>query len=762
MWNERRRRGASRSAPPPPQQGEGSGTQTHGENSAGTSRRRPGGSRCGRAANRNKRGSGVRRSATGRPMTEEERATQQEHFDRWWTQPEDVMSGDSSPDVSEEEEQQGRREGKRTMEESNSPPSSSPPSTSETDSDFEVTDSNTYCTLYKNGNYVAHKEEALLPGIVEKVGVRVKLEWRKTYASVWIRRAPDWFRFPKSDYPIVVRPEEASASTSRDIVPRPISVKRKFTDRLNNEDTKKMRLDRMERRKNWVRRYVLVESKGTQTDEQVDGSDAEVPLLVAQGCCTPFDDVAPLGVMDEVENIGNPDLPFEEDCSVASDDEELKEAKNVIILGWKDALGAEDPAAGEVDEQSGENAASAPHDTNRFDISLRALIDRIMENFDDLDADEKFMTHLIQKALREQAKPLEDDEGISDSVNPPEPSRVAVRGHLPRDRPEHEAMQACRDATLLSLHERILRLKREVRMMESAQGNLRNDADVHAKKMKFFRLVEEWEVVIKEKKDSLIAEMAKWDDVMDRLARDAEEMKITDELHGVPPPCITETVTQPATVLENELPVDPAVLRPAREAQAHSAGDSSQEDGLHVYGRVPAAMEGIFVMKIPSGPDGQLLGAPRSPGPDSRLNNIITQIYEKMEDPESRPRALGQPVVRFIRQHIRDIRIESNRAARRNKCRALRDYIMQIDGVVDFFGGLLDQLLSRAEEEARRAQEVNEDPLPFFSFGLVSGSQGTSFDDTSTGEGGSDVNWSDEGCTFFERRSSDDHGSSSE
>ncbi|KAI4321769.1 hypothetical protein MLD38_035114 [Melastoma candidum] len=439
---------------------------------------------------------------------------------------------------------------------------------------------------------------------------------------------------------------------------------------------------------------------GTQTDEQVERSDAE-------GHCAPFDDVTPMGMM---ENTDYPGLPPEE-----GDEEVLMEAEDVIILGWKDGLGPDDLASGGIDEHSGADDASTPQDINQFDSSMRALIDKIMENFDSLDADEKvvqvqalkfiieqvgdqseetsrllqFMAHLIQKALREQAKPLQDDEGISGSVAPPVPSRDAAR-----------------DANLISLHEQILRLKQEVQMMESAPDNLRIDADVCAKKMEFFRLMKEWEVVMKEKKDSLLAEVAKWDDVM----------------------------------------------------YCSAAPGSLREDGLPAYDGVPAAMGGIFVMKVPSGPDGQPIGAPRSPGPDSRLNNIITQIYEKMED----SRELGQPLMRSVRQQLRDIQMESNRAAKRNKCRVLRDFILQVDGAYDFFGGLLDQLLSRADEEARIAQEVNEDPLPFFSFGRVSGSQGTSFDDTSDGDGGSEVNLTDEDSTMFERQSWEDHGSSSE
>ncbi|KAI4326765.1 hypothetical protein MLD38_032045 [Melastoma candidum] len=63
--------------------------------------------------------------------------------------------------------------------------------------DIEVTDENTNCTLYANGSYIAHKEEGLLEGVVDQVGVRYKLEWRHTYASVWVRRVPEWFCFKR-------------------------------------------------------------------------------------------------------------------------------------------------------------------------------------------------------------------------------------------------------------------------------------------------------------------------------------------------------------------------------------------------------------------------------------------------------------------------------------------------------------------------------------------------------------------------------------
>ncbi|KAI4321766.1 hypothetical protein MLD38_035112 [Melastoma candidum] len=119
---------------------------------------------------------------------------------------------------------------------------------------------------------------------------------------------------------------------------------------------------------------------------------------------------------------------------------------------------------------------------------------------------------------------------------------------------------------------------------------------------------------------------------------------------------------------------------------------------------------------------------------------------------------LGTRITTPIVQEIN----ESNKAARRNKCKALRDYIVQIDGMADYLAGLHEVLLSMAEEEASRAEEANEDPLPFFTFGPPRGDQDTSFDDTPPEGDGEDDCWSDGSRGFFEARSSEDHGSSSE
>ncbi|KAI4338359.1 hypothetical protein MLD38_023429 [Melastoma candidum] len=732
------------------------------------------------------------------------------------------------------------------------------------DSDMEVTDLNTYCTLYRNGNYIAHREEALLPGVVERVGVRYKLEWRQTYASVWVRK-PDWVRFPKPDYPESSNRKDPRNSTA--LVIKPPSIKRKIRDWLSNKENKRKKIEKAERRKRSTK-VVMVADKGVQTDweenieevkELVDvgvqlalqlgleeiqagklqreqsqscekifpaeenetpqedphiplirqeSSEAEVPAMVAQGRSASINDVVHLGGMDEVENIDNSDVPYRDGRGNASDEEVLKEAKGIIIMGWEDTEGTEGLVGGEGEQQPVETAASTSYETAQFDSSLRGLIDKIMENFDDLDADQKtiqvqalkfiiehvgnpseettrllqFMTHLIQKTLHGKAKSLDDDEETFDPVNSPALSETAKRGSLNildlvtktvegfEELDEELRLIRCQamkfileNVNILNeefvslLHKLIARVRDEahrkfIRLYGIGSGDhlqrtdspddaictgtLRNDVDIRAKKKEFCRLVEEWEVAVKEKKDSLKAEMEKWDDVMDRLARDAEEMKITEEHIGKPPSCTAETISQPAIVPVYELP----------------GGLLS----LNLYERLKC------ILRVPSGPDGQPLGAPRSPGPDSRLNNIITLIYEKMEDPVNRPRALGQHVLNSIMQDLRDIRNESNQAARRNKCTVLRYHIIQLDGVVDFFDGLHEQLLCRAEEEARRAQEANEDPLPFFSFGPAHGSQDTSFDDTSPEEEGEDEYWSDEGYTLFEHRSSDDHGSSSE
>ncbi|KAI4325917.1 hypothetical protein MLD38_031278 [Melastoma candidum] len=119
-------------------------------------------------------------------------------------------------------------------------------------SDIKVMDTDTTCTLYADGSYIAHKEEGLLCGVVEKIGNRYKLEWRHTYASVWVRRTPEWVRFQKLDYQCEGRGERSadSASISREIVLRAISIKRKVRDWV----VKEVRGERKRRRqKNLLR-----------------------------------------------------------------------------------------------------------------------------------------------------------------------------------------------------------------------------------------------------------------------------------------------------------------------------------------------------------------------------------------------------------------------------------------------------------------------------------------------------------------------------
>ncbi|KAI4303449.1 hypothetical protein MLD38_039077 [Melastoma candidum] len=155
-----------------------------------------------------------------------------------------------------------KQDGKQAM----GSPDTSPKISSSSESnysDIEVTNANTICTLYASGSYVAYKKEGLLHGVVDKVGVRYKLEWRHTYASVWVRRKPEWVCFQKPGYHD--KGKEMAASTSRVLVLKPLPFKRKVRDWFVRKARKERRVER-EGRLARVRRCVVVTEKGTQTE----------------------------------------------------------------------------------------------------------------------------------------------------------------------------------------------------------------------------------------------------------------------------------------------------------------------------------------------------------------------------------------------------------------------------------------------------------------------------------------------------------------
>ncbi|KAI4343326.1 hypothetical protein MLD38_027848 [Melastoma candidum] len=633
-------------------------------------------------------------------MTEAEFAAQQEHFEKWWSDKlaEEVMmeSSSSEEEINSEDFDRHRekQQGKQTAEELESLPISS--SSSDTDSEFEVIDSNTYCTLYANGKFVAHKEEALLPGVVEKVGVRYKLEWRQTYASVWVRRTPEWTCFPKPDYPdgvgiMVPRP----SNTLTEIVLKPPSLKRRAVDWFMGEARRRRRTAR-KNRVNRVRRYVLVEDKGTQTDGLIP--DAELETLDVGRAVkrfTPFD----RGAGNENERV-----PVEEE-TVAKLTEPGFEGQN-----RRDDM--------VVDQQS-------------------CQLPEILRSNPDSKFPEEVNNTEEARMANEEVIILgwkHDDQGGECSEH--------------TDRHECEAMEEYRkrfqqDASLLRLDERILGLRLEIQMMESAQRGLVRGDDLRTRKMELHRLWEEWEVAINQKKESLRAEIEEWDMAMDRLALDdvmgiqiCSLRQTTMDHPGKPSSCGMENRAGPTIVPVYAPPEDPVV--PQADHLVASDIEAMKED--------TQGKQGTHVQPL-------------------TMPSAISLLFDAINEPRNRPQALNEMLIKEAVEQLRGIQAESNRVARRQHCEVFRDFFNGLQGVPEYVGDLHEELLHLAEEDARKTREdetqearvENADPPPFFIFRSL---KGCSFDSSEEDEEWREA-WREDRHTSLEPPSSDDHGSSS-
>ncbi|KAI4369091.1 hypothetical protein MLD38_017578 [Melastoma candidum] len=269
------------------------------------------------------------------PQTEEERELEHECFAQYWSDklaeevavqdldnsdpdnPEQPHDSDSDSSVKEFDPKFFARFRARHKQVQDEAMESSPIISSESDSsdsDMEVIDSNTYYTLYKNGTYIAHKEEGILPGVAEQVGVRYRLEWRHTYASVWVRRKPEWMCFPKPGYP--EGRKEGVVSTSRDLVLKPPSLKRKIGDWFVHRENKRRRVEKAERRARF-RRVVVVVDKGVQTEDQsleVEVNAEEKEGMADKGVQTDIVSPQELSQAQEMDTeLGEEDVALEEE-----------------------------------------------------------------------------------------------------------------------------------------------------------------------------------------------------------------------------------------------------------------------------------------------------------------------------------------------------------------------------------------------------------------------------------------------------------------
>ncbi|KAI4329500.1 hypothetical protein MLD38_027883 [Melastoma candidum] len=430
MWNDRRRtRRARRSTPTQPQQAEGQNTQSHVRGMAG--RHGSGSARAGRAGGQRARGSDSKQEPdkvpdpAGKDSDSSVEEFDREYFARFRAKQKEAQGGPSgagmaeaeggedsqAPNIdealnSDESERLRKQKGKQHAEdlEFSSP---SPPPT-ETDSNFEVMNSNTYCTLYKNGNYVAHREEALLPGVVEKVGIQYKLEWRHTYASVWVRRVPEWYRFPKPDYMEGVRKDDPS-KTSKEIVLRPTTLKRKVVDWFVGESSKRRRLNK-KKKGTWVRRHVQVQDRATQTEGQVP--DTELGYVENQGVGLTMEDEAGQNCDDSgVEGHEQNETGVDINTGGAGINEHDQNVdypianEDVIILGWHEegkGQSSSHPCTSDFGAQSDEPVKGGT-------LYLLQVITETVDGFDELDEEMKLVHCQAMKYMLENVEILTEE-----------------------------------------------------------------------------------------------------------------------------------------------------------------------------------------------------------------------------------------------------------------------------------------------------------------------------------------------------------------
>ncbi|KAI4329472.1 hypothetical protein MLD38_027858 [Melastoma candidum] len=135
-------------------------------------------------------------------------------------------------------------------------------------SDIEVTD-DTACTLFPDGSCIAHKEAGLLLGVVDRVGERVKLEWRHTYRSVWVRRVNKWTCYPKPGFLDDPLDGNGVPAKSTDLGIPTVPFRKRVRDWFVRETRERKRM-------RWLRRIVRhrgmrkVKEVGVQADFEMD------------------------------------------------------------------------------------------------------------------------------------------------------------------------------------------------------------------------------------------------------------------------------------------------------------------------------------------------------------------------------------------------------------------------------------------------------------------------------------------------------------
>ncbi|KAI4340595.1 hypothetical protein MLD38_025414 [Melastoma candidum] len=827
--------------------GEGSTSQSPRQEAAGQARRGRRGAGRGKAGRQSARDTG-RRNAESRAaedgrseepqqnpnvtQTEEEREPEYERFAQYWSDklaeevamqdPDKSVNSDSSVEEFDHEYFARFREKQKQVQEEameSSPIISSESESS--DSDMEVIDSNTYCTLYKNGNYIAPKEEGLLPGVVEMIGVRYKLEWRHTYALVWVRRKPEWVCFPKLDY--YEGCKEEAASSSKDLVLKPPSLKRKIGDWFVQRANKRRRVEKAERRAR-SRRCVAVADKGVQTDYQLLEDEVNVEESVGRGTMTDegvqTDNKSPEegtnaqevgtelgdedvyivarekeGVVQLSAELPNPDPRSLEqidhdggieegtlaDKGVQDDVREEMVNEGVIILGWNEGDQVQEeavepciegkkeeeaaqvpdcqasPGRASCSENGSEETVEEGYDAEGWafkypvtldcgtqtdayleqvaasdeSINLKELVTRVVDGFEDLDEEMKLIQCQAMKFIMKNVRTLSTEfsnlldlmtthvrEGVHKKFTSlygtghGEPSKES-------DRFDREAMvrfkqQIEQDASLHKLEERMLGLMWQIEIYESAPpGTVREYAIPH-RRADLLRMLNDWKAVVNSKKESRVAQLKEWDVAVERMTKKVNRPPLTETQIGDINASLHQffeehygrlRASNPPRTLPTVVPTIASVAIPdvAPETMPEVAQDAVIDIAPNA---VPDAAPDAVPDSVPDPPNVVPDAAPDAV-PESvpyvealTVQNAISLLYVAVTDPMNRPPALDQRTISEAMEQLRAIQGESNRAARVQKCRVLRDYLEGLEGVPTYIGDLHVELLLLAEEAA--------------------------------------------------------------
>ncbi|KAI4321773.1 hypothetical protein MLD38_035116 [Melastoma candidum] len=684
MWR-RRTRSATRSNPQPkPQQSDGNNAQAAGQQGAEQSRPGYKTRSAGPADGQTSRGDGSSKGASEpKPhdlrqekqpwqtddvaLTEEEKEREYERFARYWKHklaeelkmrdPDRVDPGESSDPGEKKDSGNPDPGNQEDVEEVEDPKDSSPDFTNRLQEDF-----------------TGQEQDLDISTESDSSDSDMEVGMASYLCMVWMRK-PDWVRFPKPDYmkDYMKGSKENVTSASRDLIAKPQTLKRKIRDWFVQKEKNRMKMEKAARRRRY-QRAVMVADKGIQTEKGrfEEGNTKK---------------------QDFGKGIEDQGREIEE---TVNQEEELSIAEGVIILGWKENVDAEGKDmdciegnthfSGQPSSKMAEGPQSYDYPAQDTDFDpLRVLLDRVMDGFADLDADQKliqcqamkfiienigspseettrlldFTTGLVRRGVHQKFTALYD---VSSGESKEEQDRIELQAK------ESIRRQFEQEATQQKLEEELLGMLWRLEIA-GPSTSVRASRTVSEDDLK--KCFVSWKSATNLKRDLLREQLTNLEKEMELMSVKVQRSSsqfFEEHCEGLNTPGVAQK-----TVLKQH---SEALDLPASAGAPQNLPDESDKQ----VEDIPVANEGITVRRVLSGPDGQPLGAPRSPGPDSRLNSIIALIYDKIEDPVGRPRALDQHEHRSIMRDLWHIRNESNRAAKRNKCRALRDHLLQLEG----------------------------------------------------------------------------------